>query len=561
MPGRQSDPALVHQVWDAIENCMTQRQQPNFERVSKYVMRNNAISPEDFEQELNKVVADGLVRFLQRLGAKGSKKGEEQELYKLPKGPPPASDHDWYCGTCHQPGEVLPCTTCTSVHHSKCLTESQRQEPFKCPQCQNSAAEKCDIKKKTLNTLLGYTVLRLKARMLPLTVAGAGVLSPSSDPEQKFRTEFLLYRPLEIYDIEDKLDRQVYSKISDFENDVRLMVHNIVVMNGAESQAASVASQVLQDCLYDIQEIRICRDCYRMSNEKPGKNWFCRPCRPPHQLVYAKQKGYPFWPAKVMKIENEMYDVRFFGEPHERAIVSRSQIRPITTSLQAMQIKRTNPWLRSQDELKRHQAALQKAEKSGDAPGSDSGSDSEPEKEPEPDPEAAGPPPAKRRRRAFDTDEDGTVEVKDCSIVVQKVENDSEPAPPAPDDQVTSSSQEPRARTVTTQTPVKFLRAAMLEQSQANGGGASAQTGCEDRLRQLEREMEKARLAHKQELAALEAQHRAQLTASKRKQWCYNCEQEAIYHCCWNTAYCSTDCQQLHWHKEHKRVCRRKRTM
>lgn len=40
---------------------------------------------------------------------------------------------------------------------------------------------------------------------------------------------------------------------------------------------------------------------------------------------------------------------------------------------------------------------------------------------------------------------------------------------------------------------------------------------------------------------------------------CYNCESEAIYHCCWNTAYCSTACQQEHWQQEHKRVCRRKR--
>nr|KAG5686308.1 hypothetical protein BaRGS_010304 [Batillaria attramentaria] len=40
---------------------------------------------------------------------------------------------------------------------------------------------------------------------------------------------------------------------------------------------------------------------------------------------------------------------------------------------------------------------------------------------------------------------------------------------------------------------------------------------------------------------------------------CYNCEEEAMYHCCWNTSYCSVRCQQEHWHKEHKRVCRRKR--
>lgn len=40
---------------------------------------------------------------------------------------------------------------------------------------------------------------------------------------------------------------------------------------------------------------------------------------------------------------------------------------------------------------------------------------------------------------------------------------------------------------------------------------------------------------------------------------CYNCEEEAMYHCCWNTSYCSIRCQQEHWHIEHKRMCRRKR--
>ena len=30
---------------------------------------------------------------------------------------------------------------------------------------------------------------------------------------------------------------------------------------------------------------------------------------------------------------------------------------------------------------------------------------------------------------------------------------------------------------------------------------------------------------------------------------CYNCESEAIYWCCWNAAYCSTECQQNHWHR------------
>ncbi|GFT07277.1 zinc finger MYND domain-containing protein 11 [Nephila pilipes] len=65
--------------------------------------------------------------------------------------------------------------------------------------------------------------------------------------------------------------------------------------------------------------------------------------------------------------------------------------------------------------------------------------------------------------------------------------------------------------------------------------------------------------AKEEEMSKILEQHRISLSEVKKKQWCYNCESEAIYHCCWNTSYCSVDCQQVHWHKEHKRTCRRKR--
>merc|ERR1712071_535972 len=36
---------------------------------------------------------------------------------------------------------------------------------------------------------------------------------------------------------------------------------------------------------------------------------------------------------------------------------------------------------------------------------------------------------------------------------------------------------------------------------------------------------------------------------AKKKQWCAQCGQEAIFYCCWNTAYCDYPCQQTHWPK------------
>jgi len=41
---------------------------------------------------------------------------------------------------------------------------------------------------------------------------------------------------------------------------------------------------------------------------------------------------------------------------------------------------------------------------------------------------------------------------------------------------------------------------------------------------------------------------------TKRKQWCAKCGQEAMFYCCWNTAYCDYPCQQSHW-PMHMRTC------
>lgn len=102
--------------------------------------------------------------------------------------------------------------------------------------------------------------------------------------------------------------------------------------------------------------------------------------------------------------------------------------------LSHVQIKRSAPWNRAYDELKRHQTQLKEVEKNPAL--LDSDTESVHSEEPEEDKPSTGTPapprgeqgrttPApKRRRRPFDSEEDGLVEVKDCSIVVQKVAND-----------------------------------------------------------------------------------------------------------------------------------------
>jgi hypothetical protein len=37
------------------------------------------------------------------------------------------------------------------------------------------------------------------------------------------------------------------------------------------------------------------------------------------------------------------------------------------------------------------------------------------------------------------------------------------------------------------------------------------------------------------------------INETKQKAWCCNCLEEASYYCCWNTNYCSEECQKAHW--------------
>lgn len=48
------------------------------------------------------------------------------------------------------------------------------------------------------------------------------------------------------------------------------------------------------------------------------------------------------------------------------------------------------------------------------------------------------------------------------------------------------------------------------------------------------------------------------IKATKAKQWCANCNQEAQFYCCWNTSYCDYPCQRAHW-SQHFNVCTQQR--
>lgn len=96
-----------------------------------------------------------------------------------------------------------------------------------------------------------------------------------------------------------------------------------------ESKLTNAAKQILKVARQEISEIETCPDCFAHGRNipRPLTDWFIEPCRRPHAIVWAKLKGFPFWPAKALSRVNAngLVDVRFFGQ-HDRAWVPSKDI-------------------------------------------------------------------------------------------------------------------------------------------------------------------------------------------------------------------------------------------
>lgn len=65
--------------------------------------------------------------------------------------------------------------------------------------------------------------------------------------------------------------------------------------------------------------MELCAQCHKRWI-LPKDIRFLEVCEEPHLLLWAKLKGFPYWPAKLIKITDDMAQVYYFGD-HERSLV------------------------------------------------------------------------------------------------------------------------------------------------------------------------------------------------------------------------------------------------
>nr|XP_057943632.1 zinc finger MYND domain-containing protein 11 isoform X2 [Doryrhamphus excisus] len=628
---RQADPKVVQYVWAAIEVIRNQKQIANMDRISKYLSRVFSMHPKETARQLSLAVKDGLVVETLTVGCKGSKAGIEQEGYWLPgdemepqaEGSKEweAESHDWYCFQCHLPGDVLPCDNCFRVFHLKCLSEEGRPRDagshWQCVVCRGS--KKKNLNKQEMCKYLRFIVQRMKERAVDLNKKGKDTKHPM------YRR--LIHSALDVSNIQENLSEGKYKNFEEFKADAQLIVHNTAILYGVHSDQAEIARLLFSDTCHELNELLLCKNCFYLSNARPD-NWFCYPCSPSHDLVWAKMKGFGYWPAKVLQREDNQVDVRFFGHQHQRAWIPSDNIQDIKVSVQQLQVKRSSGWKKACEELEVYQRFLkegrfwktkledsgQQSQRKASQDDSDSGRTEQPERNDEAESsisstsnelvrqmKSSQEPKAKKSRRAQQVElkEEASDPEPEMEAVSSSQEIPVSSAPPQPEKLSVStqtrktSGGSPRTLHRGTQTAsdgacqnmchekytkvlemmkadnkretervvreaLEKLRAEMEEEkrqavSKAVGG---AQAEMDRKCKQVK---DKCKEELVEEVKKLVSQHKQLISQTKKKQWCYNCEEEAMYHCCWNTSYCSIKCQQEHWHADHKRTCRRKR--
>nr|XP_056713262.1 zinc finger MYND domain-containing protein 11 isoform X7 [Euleptes europaea] len=556
---RQADTKAIQHLWAAIEIIRNQKQIANIDRITKYMSRVHGMHPKETTRQLSLAVKDGLVVETLTVGCKGSKAGIEQEGYWLP-------------------GDEI-------------------------------SIKKKNTSKQEMSTYLRFIVSRMKERAIDLNKKGKDNKHPM------YRR--LVHTAVDVPTIQEKVNEGKYRSYEEFKADAQLLLHNTIIFYGADSEQADIARMLYKDTCHELDELQLCKNCFYLSNARPD-NWFCYPCIPNHELVWAKMKGFGFWPAKVMQKEDNQVDVRFFGHHHQRAWIPSENIQDITVNIHRLHVKRSMGWKKACDELELHQRFLRdgrfwksKNEDKGEEEAESSISSTSNEQL-----KVTQEPRAKKGRRNQSVEP--KKEVRNSMTFGTHVPLNEEPEPeteavsssqeiptmPQPVEKVSVSTQtkklsasSPKMLHRSTQTnndgvcqnmchdkytkifsdfkerikadhkretervvreALEKLRTDMEEEKRqaVNKAVANMQTECDRKTKQVK---EKCKEEFLEEIKKLASQHKQLISQTKKKQWCYNCEEEAMYHCCWNTSYCSIKCQQEHWHAEHKRTCRRKR--
>ncbi|KAM6981588.1 MYND-type zinc finger-containing chromatin reader ZMYND8-like isoform 3-T3 [Tautogolabrus adspersus] len=230
--------------------------------------------------------------------------------------------NDFYCWLCHREGQVLCCELCPRVYHAKCLKlPAEPEGDWFCPECEKITVAECIETQSKAMTMLTIDQLSylLKFALQKIKQPGTEPFQKPVSLEQHPDYAEYIFHPMDLSTLEKNIKKKMYGCTEAFLADMKWILHNCIIYNGGNHKLTTTAKVIVKICEHEMNEIEVCPECYLSSCQKRD-NWFCEPCSQPHPLVWAKLKGFPFWPAKALREKDGQVDARFFGQ-HDRAWV------------------------------------------------------------------------------------------------------------------------------------------------------------------------------------------------------------------------------------------------
>ncbi|XP_020361576.1 protein kinase C-binding protein 1 isoform X2 [Oncorhynchus kisutch] len=230
--------------------------------------------------------------------------------------------NDFYCWLCHREGQVLCCELCPRVYHAKCLKlPAEPEGDWFCPECEKITVAECIETQSKAMTMLTIDQLSylLKFALQKMKQPGTEPFWKPVSLEQHPDYAEYIFHAMDLATLEKNMKKKMYGCTEAFLADMKWILHNCIIYNGGNHKLTATAKVVVKICEHEMNEIEVCPECYLSSCQKRD-NWFCEPCGHTHPLVWAKLKGFPFWPAKALREKDGQVDARFFGQ-HDRAWV------------------------------------------------------------------------------------------------------------------------------------------------------------------------------------------------------------------------------------------------
>uniref|UniRef100_A0A669AYV8 Zinc finger MYND-type containing 8 n=1 Tax=Oreochromis niloticus TaxID=8128 RepID=A0A669AYV8_ORENI len=230
--------------------------------------------------------------------------------------------NDFYCWLCHREGQVLCCELCPRVYHAKCLKlPAEPEGDWFCPECEKITVAECiETQSKAMMMLtIDQLSYLLKFALQKMKQPGTEPFQKPVSLEQHPDYAEYIFHPMDLCTLEKNVKKKMYGCTEAFLADAKWILHNCIIYNGGNHKLTTTAKVIVKICEHEMNEIEVCPECYLSACQKRD-NWFCEPCSNPHPLVWAKLKGFPFWPAKALRDKDGQVDARFFGQ-HDRAWV------------------------------------------------------------------------------------------------------------------------------------------------------------------------------------------------------------------------------------------------